>query len=115
MFCITGWVIGFNDAGMLKAAHIKVLAWQGLRFLAKGVDEIVLEKSWVNLHRLFTLAKVSKRAERLGYTSSLIYNIGALSLAFSGDLAPIVGAIAMPFSSVSVVLIGLGVFRFSKM
>lgn len=105
---------GFNDAGMLKEASVKVLAWQGLRFLAKGVDVMVLEKSWKNLHKLFDLAKISKRAEFLGYSSSLLYNVVALSLAFSGVLAPIVGAIAMPFSSASVIIIALGVFKFSR-
>lgn len=29
---------GFNDAGMLKEESVKVLAWKGLRFLAKGVN-----------------------------------------------------------------------------
>lgn len=75
---------------------------------------MVLEKSWKNLYIFFELAKISKRAEFLGYSNLLLYNVVVLSFVFSGVLAPIVGAIAIPFSSASVILRALGVFNFSK-
>jgi Cu2+-exporting ATPase len=102
---------GFNDGPMLSHVHVAGIAFGGLRALGAKADLLALSGHWRGFGSLLTLHAQSKKAELACYGLSILYNVGAIALAWTGHLAPLIGAIAMPLSSVSVALAAWLVLR----
>ena len=93
---------GINDSLMLAESHASVLVIGGAQSMASGVDVLFVGKSLVALSQLFQLAARAEKSISRCYKLSILYNILALGVAFSGVLPPLAAAIAMPLSSLSV-------------
>lgn len=102
---------GLNDAGALLAANVGVAITDTSVGFTPASD-VILEAN--HLTRLPLFLAFSKKAIKVVYacfTLSLCYNVVGLFFAVRGELSPIVSAILMPVSSVSVLLLSLGLLK----
>lgn len=99
---------GLNDAGALMSADVGVAVSENSANFTPASDAI-LEANDINKLPLFlNYAKASIYVVYACFGLSFFYNLIGLFFAVQGKLSPVVSAILMPLSSVSVLLLSLG-------
>ncbi len=94
---------GINDAPALAAAGIGCSLAGSMDIAVENADLLLTRANLSNLLQALNLSKRSMRIIRQNLCWAFSYNLLALPLAASGQLAPVYGAAAMAFSSVCVV------------
>jgi len=104
---------GLNDAGALRAADVGIAVSDDIAAFSPGCDAILDGRMLHRLDGMLGLSRVSVRIVLASFAISFLYNIAVLSVAFRGDLSPVVAAILMPLSSVTVVLLATGAVQWT--
>jgi Cu+-exporting ATPase len=99
---------GLNDAGALRAADVGIALSDDIAAFSPASDAIIDGRMLSRLDAMLDLSRLSVVFVLASFAVSLLYNIAVLTVAFRGDLSPIVAAILMPLSSVTVVLLAAG-------
>lgn len=99
---------GLNDAGALMEAKIGVAVSENSANFTPASDAILEAKDITQLPLFLNYAKLSLWVVYACFGMSFMYNIVGLFFAVQGKLSPIVSAILMPLSSVSVLILSLG-------
>ena len=90
---------GLNDAGALKAGDVGMVITENTNNFTPEADAILLADNLKRLPKMIMLAKKANRVVKETFFISLLYNAGALTLAASGGLTPLIAAIIMPSGS----------------
>lgn len=96
---------GMNDTLLLKQSDLSIVVQGGHYQVDDQTDIMSMGREGESLDELLGLPRTLDLATRRAYFMSLAYNVGVLSFAFLGFVAPLVAAIAMPMSTLSVVAI----------
>lgn len=96
---------GLNDAGALKVADVGFVVTDDVFNFSPACDGILKADKIDQLNEVLDFSHKAKRILRYCYAFSLLYNLVGLSIAFTGNMSPLVAAILMPISSISIVLI----------
>jgi Cu2+-exporting ATPase len=94
---------GINDAPALAAARIGCSLGGSTDIAMENADLLLTRANLSSLLQALALSKWSMRIIRQNLCWAFSYNLLALPLAASGQLAPVYGAAAMAFSSICVV------------
>lgn len=103
---------GINDAIALKESDIGVAVTEDTGSFTPNSDIIMHAKSLKKLTNILTYGKDCNRVLYGCLVASIIYNLVGLGFAFTGLLSPFVAAVLMPLSSVSVVVIAVGLTNY---
>jgi P-type E1-E2 ATPase len=95
---------GYNDALLIGGADIGMVVKGGAQTLTGQADILFSRSDFLLIRDLLTVSKSIPQSIKLCYGISIIYNIGAISLACNGMISPLTAAVLMPLSSVSVCL-----------
>ena len=104
---------GLNDAGALKQSNTGIVISENTSNFTPACDIIIDARQFHKLDKLYEFCRSSIHTVYFSYLVALIYNIIGLSYAVQGLLSPVIAAILMPLSSVSIVLIGIGLSSFN--
>jgi Cu+-exporting ATPase len=96
---------GLNDTIALSKSSIGIAVTESLNDFYPGADAVLLAENFDKLGSFFELSVFSSRILRWSLVFSILYNLGGLAFAVSGNLTPVVAAILMPLSSITVVLL----------
>jgi Cu+-exporting ATPase len=96
---------GLNDAGALQQSNVGISVSDNVYQFSPACDGILDSGHFKDIPRIMTLSKYGKKALRVNFIFSLLYNVVGLSIAASGLMSPIVAAILMPLSSVTVAVL----------
>lgn len=99
---------GLNDAGALAQSNVGIAISENTNNFTPACDAILDARQFENLPALITYVHKALKAVRTTWIFALMYNLLGLSFAVSGTLSPLVAAILMPASSLTIVLIGVG-------
>jgi len=102
---------GVNDAPVLAAANASIAIDAGTALARASADAIVLGKRLLSVVDGVALAAATRRVIRQNIGWAIAYNLVAVPLAASGQLAPWMAAIGMSASSLVVVLNALRLQR----
>jgi Cu+-exporting ATPase len=94
---------GLNDAGALKQSTTGIAVSDNVYQFSPACDGILDAAHFQKIPHILTLSKYGRKALRVCFVFSLLYNIVGLSFASTGLLSPLIAAILMPLSSVTVV------------
>lgn len=100
---------GLNDAGALQQSDVGITLAEDVNNFTPSCDAILDAKKLRQLPALLTLARWGHYTIRIAFVISILYNIVGLSFAVQGTLSPMIAAILMPASTLSIVLISVGV------
>jgi len=95
---------GVNDGPVLAAAGVSIAMGSGSDLARMGSDAILLGDNLALLPRAIGWARRTRRVIQQNFAWAIAYNLVALPLAFTGQLAPWVAAAGMSASSLVVVL-----------
>lgn len=96
---------GLNDASALQQSNVGISVSDNVYQFSPACDGILDAGHFKDIPRIMTLSKYGKKALRVNFIFSLLYNVVGLSIAASGLMSPIVAAILMPLSSVTVAVL----------
>lgn len=96
---------GLNDAGALMQSNVGIAVSDNIYQFSPACDGILDAGHFTKLPQMVELSSYGKKALRVCFLFSLIYNIVGLSFAATGFLSPLIAAILMPLSSVTVVFL----------
>lgn len=96
---------GANDTLAAQAACCSGTLAVDRTLLAENSDFYFLSRSLSPLRLLFEVARPRHAAVRRAFVLATVYNLGALFLALTGHMNPLLAAILMPLSSVATILI----------
>lgn len=99
---------GLNDAGALRKANCGIAVSEKNSGFNPASDAILDAESMPMLTHLLVYARNSIKVVYVAFAVALVYNIVGLSFGVTGQLSPLVAAVLMPLSSVTIVLIGVG-------
>lgn len=102
---------GINDAPVLAGAHVSIAMGSGTPLAAASADMILLSPSLSQISRGFDVASRTVWVIRQNLAWAVLYNIVALPLAVSGEVAPWMAALGMSASSLLVVTNALRLTR----
>jgi Cu+-exporting ATPase len=105
---------GLNDAGALQQSNVGISVSDNVYQFSPACDGILDSGHFKDIPRIMTLSKYGKKALRVNFTFSLLYNVVGLSIAASGLMSPIVAAILMPLSSVTVAVLSFTQINFKS-
>lgn len=100
---------GLNDAGALQQSNVGITLADDINNFTPSCDAILDAAHFSNLPGLISLAKAGKNIIHLSFGISLLYNIVGLYFSVQGKMNPLLAAILMPLSTVSIVLITVGI------
>lgn len=103
---------GLNDAGALAESDVGVVITENTSNFTPACDIIMASNQFEKLPLVYSFARTSIRIVLFTYLIALIYNIVGLSFAVQGLLSPVIAAILMPLSSITIVLLGVGMSSF---
>lgn len=92
---------GINDAAALKEGDAGMVVAENTGDFFPEASSIILHSAFYRIPDFIRLAKKANRIVKEAFIVSLIYNVAALSLAFTGAMSPVIAAILMPSSSVA--------------
>ena len=99
---------GLNDAGALKQSNTVITISDTITNFSPACDAILDSQSFEKMYDLISFSKYNIFVIKLSYAVSFLYNLIGLGFAMRGHLSPLVAAILMPVSSISVVLLVIG-------
>jgi Cu+-exporting ATPase len=99
---------GLNDAGAFRQSDVGVAVVEKVGAFSPASDIIMAGAMVPQLGALLRYSLQSVRIVRLSFMISSLYNLIGISIAASGNLAPIVCAVLMPISSISVIAFACG-------
>ncbi len=102
---------GLNDAGALRQSDVGVAVVENIGAFSPASDVIMDATLVPRTAELLRFARQATLVVRLSFLISTLYNVVGLTIAASGNLAPVVCAILMPVSSVTVVAFAVGLTR----
>jgi Cu+-exporting ATPase len=102
---------GLNDAGALRQSDVGVAVVEQVGSFSPASDVIMDATLVPRTAELLRFARQATLVVRLSFLISTLYNVVGLTIAASGNLAPVVCAILMPVSSVTVVAFAVGLTR----
>jgi P-type Cu+ transporter len=105
---------GLNDAGALQQSNVGISVSDNVYQFSPACDGILDAGHFKDIPRIMTLSKYGKKALRVNFMFSLLYNVVGLSIAASGLMSPIVAAILMPLSSVTVAVLSFTQVNFKS-
>lgn len=105
---------GLNDAGALQQSNVGISVSDNVYQFSPACDGILDAGHFKDIPRIMILSKYGKKALRVNFTFSLLYNVVGLSIAASGLMSPIVAAILMPLSSVTVAVLSFTQINFKS-
>ncbi len=105
---------GLNDAGALQQSNVGISVSDNVYQFSPACDGILDAGHFKDIPRIMTLSKYGKKALRVNFIFSLLYNVVGLSIAASGLMSPIVAAILMPLSSVTVAVLSFTQINFKS-
>lgn len=99
---------GLNDAGALQQSDVGITLADDVNNFAPSCDAILAAKDFTKLPKLIKLARTASSVITISFIISLLYNIVGLFIAMQGKMSPLIAAILMPLSTISIVLITVG-------
>jgi P-type E1-E2 ATPase len=102
---------GVNDGPALAAAEVGVAMGTGAASSILVADGVVGAPSLAPLVGGIRAARAARRVVALNQFRSIVYNVGAVSLAAAGLVNPLLAAVLMPLSSGLVIASAAGVER----
>ncbi len=99
---------GLNDAGALQQSDVGVAVVENVGAFSPASDVILQAGQVPQIHALLRYAKSTTTVVRVSFLVSTLYNIVGIAIAAAGKLSPVVCAVLMPLSSISVVLVAVG-------
>ena len=105
---------GLNDAGALQQSNVGISVSDNVYQFSPACDGILDSAHFKDTPRIMTLSKYGKKALRVNFIFSLLYNVVGLSIAASGLMSPLVAAILMPLSSVTVAVLSFTQVNFKS-
>lgn len=100
---------GLNDAGALQQSNVGITLADDINNFTPSCDAILKAENFSNLPSLLRLSKAGKKIINLSFGISLIYNIIGLYFSVQGKMNPLLAAILMPLSTLSIVLVTVGI------
>jgi Cu+-exporting ATPase len=100
---------GLNDAGALKQSDAGIVVTEQVNNFVPSCDAVLDASCFSKLPVFLKYIKRSLSIVYLAYFIALVYNVVGLSFAVKGLLSPVIAAILMPLSSITIVLIGMGI------
>lgn len=99
---------GLNDAGALAQSNVGIAISENANNFTPACDAILDSRRFEDLPAFMDYVRSSLKAVYKTWIFAGIYNVIGLSFAVTGTLSPLVAAILMPASSLTIVLIGVG-------
>jgi Cu+-exporting ATPase len=96
---------GLNDAGALMQSNVGIAVSDNVYQFSPACDGILDAGHFNKLSQMLEISSFGKKALRICFLFSLLYNIVGLSFAATGLLSPLIAAILMPLSSITVVFL----------
>lgn len=96
---------GLNDVGALGTAEIGIALSEDMFRFTPSCDAILEAKFFSQLPQMIEIGRYAKRVLQICLAFSLLYNLFGLSIAFTGQLTPLIAAILMPISSITIVIL----------
>ena len=100
---------GLNDAGALQQSNAGIILADDVNNFTPSCDAILDARRFTFLPAILRLAKNSRYIIAFSFAISVMYNIAGLFFAMQGKLQPMVAAILMPCSTLSIVIVSIGV------
>jgi Cu+-exporting ATPase len=104
---------GLNDAGALRRSDVGIAVTEDITTFSPACDAILEARALPMLPGMLRFSRAVLRVVTVSFAVSFIYNIVGISLAARGLLSPLLCAILMPLSSVTVVLLAVGLTDWS--
>jgi len=102
---------GLNDAGALQQSDAGITLADDVNNFTPACDAILDAAAFSKLGGLLALARWGQYTVRIAFAVSVVYNLVGLWFAVQGKMNPMIAAILMPVSTLSIVLISVGVSR----
>lgn len=106
---------GLNDTAAMATADIVVAPTNALDAARAAADVILLGDNLSTLPDLIITAQIARKRILQNFSTTAIYNLVAVPLAFAGFITPLIAAIAMSTSSIIVSLNALRMSRGAKL
>lgn len=103
---------GLNDAGALQQSNVGITLATDVNNFTPSCDAILDAKKIDRFPQLMKLAKAGKLIINITFAISIIYNIIGLSISMQGLMNPLIAAVLMPASTLTIVLITIGLSSF---
>lgn len=100
---------GLNDAGALQQSNVGITLADDINNFTPSCDAILNAQQFSKLPELIKLSRAGRQIINLSFGISLIYNIVGLYFSMQAMMHPLLAAILMPLSTVSIVLITVGI------
>ncbi len=99
---------GLNDAGALKKSDVGIALSDKSNTFSPACDALLDAQAFNKLPELIRFAKSGKNIILGSFVISLLYNVVGISFAVQGTLSPMIAAILMPTSSLSILIVTVG-------
>lgn len=99
---------GLNDAGALQQSNVGLALAEEVQVFTPAADGLLDASEWPRLPDFIAFASDTLRVVKIAFLLSLVFNGIGLTWAVSGELSPVFAAIFMPLSSLTVVLVAVG-------
>jgi Cu+-exporting ATPase len=99
---------GLNDAGALQQSNVGITLADDINNFTPSCDAILDANKFTLFPAMMRLARAAKYIIGASFIISIIYNIVGLYISMQGKMSPMIAAILMPISTLSIVLIAIG-------
>lgn len=99
---------GLNDAGALQQSNVGITLADDINNFTPSCDAILDANKFALFPAMMRLARASKYIIGASFVISILYNIVGLYISMQGKMSPMIAAILMPVSTISIVLITMG-------
>lgn len=99
---------GLNDAGALQQSDVGIALSEEVQVFTPAADGLLDASVWPRLPDFIAFASDTLQVVKIAFLLSLVFNGIGLSWAVSGALSPVIAALFMPLSSLTVVLLAVG-------
>ncbi|MDX1686015.1 MAG: HAD-IC family P-type ATPase [Saprospiraceae bacterium] len=104
---------GLNDSGALLSSDVGIVVTEDLNNFTPASDVVIQSENFRRLPELFSILFSVRKILFFLYLMAILYNAVGLYFAVQGLLSPVVAAILMPTSSISMVVAGYLLTRWS--
>ncbi len=106
---------GLNDAGALKQSDVGIAISDNTNNFSPACDAVLSGQNFQLLKELINYCRKEKVIIYASFVLSILYNFIGIFFAVQGDLIPVIAAILMPISSISIVLLTIGLSTFYEL